>query len=154
MAMGKEIMGGSMIERSSFVSSTKVFLNHGKNNNMFLVKHLEKRRAVVPLRKVVKGPVVAAVSEDQVKSLLLVSVPAEKAEKFKVRAVVTVKNKNKQDFKDKIVKHLDCLTDNIGRNIVLQLVSTGIDPSKPLSYSGCVRQYILLSKKTSIFFVT
>ncbi|KAK4591378.1 hypothetical protein RGQ29_021546 [Quercus rubra] len=128
MAMGKEIMGGSMIERSSFVSSTKVFLNHGKNNNMFLVKHLEKRRAVVPLRKVVKGPVVAAVSEDQVKSLLLVSVPAEKAEKFKVRAVVTVKNKNKQDFKDKIVKHLDCLTDNIGRNIVLQLVSTEIDP--------------------------
>ena len=139
MAMGKEIMGGSMIERSSFVSSTKVFLNHGKNNNMFLVKHLEKRRAVVPLRKVVKGPVVAAVSEDLVKSVPVVSVTAEK---FRVRAVVTVKNKNKQDFKDKIVKHLDCLTDNIGRNIVLQLVSTEIDPSKPISYSGCVRQYI------------
>ena len=139
MAMGKEIMGGSMIERSSFVSSTKVFLNHGKNNNMFLVKHLEKRRAAVPLRKVVKGPVVAAVSEDLVKSVPVVSVTAEK---FRVRAVVTVENKNKQDFKDKIVKHLDCLTDNIGRNIVLQLVSTEIDPSKPISYSGCVRQYI------------
>ncbi|KAK7839814.1 linoleate 13s-lipoxygenase 3-1 [Quercus suber] len=125
MAMGKEIMGGSMIERSSFLSSTKVFLNHGKNNNVFLVKHLEKRRAVVPLRKVVKGPVVAAVSEDLVKSVPVVPVPAEK---FKVRAVVTVKNKNKQDFKDKIVKHLDSLTDKIGKNIVLQLVSTEIDP--------------------------
>lgn len=51
---------------------------------------------------------------------------------------MTVKNKNKQDFKDKIVKHLDSLTDKIGRNIVLQLVSTEIDPSKPISYSSCV----------------
>ena len=51
MAMGKEIMGCSIIERSSFVSSTKVFLNHGKNNNnnnMFLVKPLQKRMVLVP----------------------------------------------------------------------------------------------------------
>ena len=134
MAMGKEIMGCSIIERSSFVSSTKVFLNHGKNNNnMFLVKPLQKRRVLVPLRKVVKHPVVAAVSEDLVKAVPIVSVPAEKAEKFKVRAVVTVKNKNKEEFKDKIMKHLDSFTDKIGRNIVLQLVSTEIDPSKPIS---------------------
>ena len=133
MAMGKEIMGCSIIERSSFVSSTKVFLNHGKNNNMFLVKPLQKRRVLVPLRKVVKHPVVAAVSEDLVKAVPIVSVPAEKAEKFKVRAVVTVKNKNKEEFKDKIMKHLDSFTDKIGRNIVLQLVSTEIDPSKPTS---------------------
>ena len=132
MAMGKEIMGCSIIERSSFVSSTKVFLNHG-NNNMFLVKPLQKRRVLVPLRKVVKHPVVAAVSEDLVKAVPIVSVPAEKAEKFKVRAVVTVKNKNKEEFKDKIAKHLDAFTDKIGRNIVLQLVSTEIDPSKPIS---------------------
>ena len=132
MAMGKEIMGCSIIERSSFVSSTKVFLNHG-NNNMFLVKPLKKRRVLVPLRKVVKHPVVAAVSEDLVKAVPIVSVPAEKAEKFKVRAVVTVKNKNKEEFKDKIMKHLDSFTDKIGRNIVLQLVSTEIDPSKPIS---------------------
>ena len=132
MAMGKEIMGCSIIERSSFVSSTKVFLNHGKNN-MFLVKPLQKRRVLVPLRKVVKHPVVAAVSEDLVKAVPIVSVPAEKAEKFKVRAVVTVKNKNKEEFKDKIMKHLDSFTDKIGRNIALQLVSTEIDPSKPIS---------------------
>ena len=89
---------------------------------MFLVKPLQKRRVLVPLRKVVKHPVVAAVSEDLVKA-----VPIEKAEKFKVRAVVTVKNKNKEEFKDKIAKHLDAFTDKIGRNIVLQLVSTEID---------------------------
>ena len=85
-----------------------------------------------------KGPV-AAVSEDLVKAVPF-SVPAEKAEKFKVRAVVTVKNKSKEDFKDTIVKNLDAFTDKIGRNIVLQLVSTEIDPSKPISPSGYVRQ--------------
>ena len=49
-----------------------MFLNHGKNNNnnnMFLVKPLQKRRVLVPLRKVVKHPVVAAVSEDLVKAV-------------------------------------------------------------------------------------
>lgn len=129
MAISKEIMGGSMIERSSFVSSTNVFLNQ-KKQNMLMVNPvlvpLERRRVVVPLRKVVKGPV-AAVSEDLVKAVPF-SVPAEKAEKFKVRAVVTVKNKSKEDFKDTIVKNLDAFTDKIGRNIVLQLVSTEIDP--------------------------
>lgn len=141
MAISKEIMGGSMIERSSFVSSTNVFLNQ-KKQNMLMVNPvlvpLERRRVVVPLRKVVKGPV-AAVSEDLVKAVPF-SVPAEKAEKFKVRAVVTVKNKSKEDFKDTIVKNLDAFTDKIGRNIVLQLVSTEIDPSKPISPSGYVRQ--------------
>ena len=133
-------MGGCRtIERSSFVSSTKVFLNHG-NNNMLLVKPLQKRRVLVPLRKVVKHPVVAAVSEDLVKA-----VPIEKAEKFKVRAVVTVKNKNKEEFKDKIAKHLDAFTDKIGRNIVLQLVSTEIDPRKPISV------FLLLGVSDNIF---
>ena len=142
MAMGKEIMGCSIIERSSFVSSTKVFLNHGKNNNMFLVKPLQKRRVLVPLRKVVKHPVVAAVSEDLVKAVPIVSVPAEKS---KVRAVVTEKNKNKEEFKDKIAKHLDAFTDKIGRNIVLQLVSTEIDPRKPISV------FLLLGVSDNIF---
>ena len=92
-----------------------------------------------------KHPVVAAVSEDLVKAVPFVSVPAEKAEKFKVRAVVTVKNKNKEEFKDKIAKHFDAFTDKIGRNIVLQLVSTEIDPSKPISV------FLLLGVSDNIF---
>ncbi|KAF5466362.1 hypothetical protein F2P56_016293 [Juglans regia] len=132
MAMAKEIMGGSLIQRSSFVSSSKVFLNPSfqkKKQNQFLVNPLvvplEKTR-FVRMRKVVRGPV-AAISEDLVKRLP-VAVSADKAEKFKVRAVVTVRNKNKEDLKDKIVKHLDAITDKIGLNVVLQLVSTEIDP--------------------------
>ncbi|KAG2728640.1 hypothetical protein I3760_01G214500 [Carya illinoinensis] len=131
MAMAKEIMGGSLIQRSSFVSSSKVFLNPSfqkKQNHFFvnpLVVPLEKTR-LVRLRKVVRGPV-AAISEDLVKPVP-VAVPADKGDKFKVRAVVTVRNKNKEDLKDKIVKHLDAITDKIGMNVVLQLVSTEIDP--------------------------
>uniref|UniRef100_A0A7N2KWA8 Peptidase C19 ubiquitin carboxyl-terminal hydrolase domain-containing protein n=1 Tax=Quercus lobata TaxID=97700 RepID=A0A7N2KWA8_QUELO len=92
-----------------------------------------KKDGIGALRKVMKHPVVAAVSEDLVKVVLIVSVPTEKAEKFKVRTVVTMKNRNKEEFKDKFAKHLDTFTDKIGRNIVLQLVSIEIDPSKPIS---------------------
>ena len=92
-----------------------------------------------------KHPVVAAVSEDLVKVVLIVSVPAEKAEKFKVRTVVTMKNRNKEEFKDKFAKHLDTFTDKIGRNIVLQLVSIEIDPSKPISV------FLLLGVSDNIF---
>lgn len=75
------------------------------------------------MRRAAKTPVVAAVSEDLVRAV------AEKAVKFKVRAVVTVRNKNNEDFKEKIFKRLDALTEVVGRNVVLELVSTEIDPS-------------------------
>lgn len=148
MAMAKEIMGVSLIQRSSFVSSSKVFLNPSfqkKKQNQLLVNPvvvpLEKTR-IVRLRKVMRGPV-AAISEDLMKPVP-VAVPTDKAEQFKVRAVVTVRNKNKEDLKDKIVKHLDAITDKIGFNVVLQLVSTEIDPSKPFfPPSGCVRKYLV-----------
>ncbi|XP_062154340.1 linoleate 13S-lipoxygenase 3-1, chloroplastic-like [Alnus glutinosa] len=120
MAMAKEIMGVSLIDRSSFLTKQNKFVV-----NPFALP-LEKRRAV-PLRKVVRGPV-AAISEDLVKKALPPPVPSDKTEKLKVRAVVTVRNKSKEDFKDSIVKHLDAFTDKIGRNVVLQLVSTEIDP--------------------------
>jgi hypothetical protein len=132
MAMAKEIMGVSLIDRSSFLTKQNKFLV-----NPFALP-LEKRRAV-PLRKVVRGPV-AAISEDLVKKALPLPVPSDKTEKFKVRAVVTVRNKSKEDLKDSIVKHLDAFTDKIGRNVVLQLVSTEIDPSKPIFFLYfCVR---------------
>lgn len=125
MAMAKEIMGASLIDRSSFLRKQGQFLV-----SPFLVP-LEKRRSV-PLRKFVRGPT-AAISEDLVKKVLPLPLPADKAEKFKVRAVVTVRNKSKEDFKDSLVKHLDAFTDKIGRNVVLQLVSTEIDSSMPIS---------------------
>ncbi|KAJ1390756.1 PLAT/LH2 domain [Sesbania bispinosa] len=128
MALAKEIMGSSLIHRSSFVSSTKVFLPNSfqQKQGQFSVNPilvpLENRR-VMRLRKAARFPV-AAISEDFVKA----SVLPEKPVQFKVRAVVTVRNKIKEDFKETIVKHFDAVTDKLGRNVVLELISTEIDP--------------------------
>ncbi|KAB2061012.1 hypothetical protein ES319_A10G058400v1 [Gossypium barbadense] len=132
MAVAKEMMGCS-----SFVSSSKVFLNstygfQQKQNRFLFVKPVwvpmeQKRR--VHLRKAAKVPVVAAISEDLIKAKAK-AVPAqkEKAVEFKVTATITIRNKNKEDFKETLVKHFDAFTDMIGRNVVLELISTEEDP--------------------------
>nr|XP_043614237.1 lipoxygenase 1, chloroplastic [Erigeron canadensis] len=70
-----------------------------------------------------RSPVVAAISEDLVKL-----VRVEKPVTFNVRAVLTVRNKIKEDFKDTILKKIDAFTDQIGRNVEIQLYSINIDP--------------------------
>ncbi|KAK7381868.1 hypothetical protein VNO80_00417 [Phaseolus coccineus] len=130
MTLTKQITGSSLLERSLFVPSSPSSL---LNQTRFLVP-LENKR-VVRVRKAAKFPV-AAISEDLVKSSSSSSPPssssssvsAEKPVKFKVRAVITVRNKIKEDLKETIVKHIDALTDRIGRNVVLELVSTETDP--------------------------
>ncbi|RDX81330.1 Linoleate 13S-lipoxygenase 3-1, chloroplastic, partial [Mucuna pruriens] len=130
MPLAKELIGFS-----SFVSasSSKVFLH---NNTTFQQKQgqlwvqpvlvpLENKR-VIKLRKVARFPV-AAISEDLIKTTL--TAHAEKPVQFKVRAVVTVRNKIKEDFKETMLKHFDAINDRIGtRNVVLELISTEIDP--------------------------
>ncbi|KAK9081615.1 hypothetical protein Syun_031398 [Stephania yunnanensis] len=123
MAGAKElIMGSFMVERTAFVPSTRlVFGPHLQNKLCFspaLVSGCGSERRV---GSVGRGSV-AAISQDFVK------VVSEKPVKFKVRAVVTVRKKNKEDLKETINKHLDALTDKLGRNVVLELVSTEIDP--------------------------
>ncbi|XP_068303074.1 linoleate 13S-lipoxygenase 3-1, chloroplastic-like [Pyrus communis] len=118
MALAKQIIGSSLIEKSQFFSSS---------SKLFLARPslVPSQRRLVHLRRAQRGPV-AAISEDLVKIVPVFS--AEKPAKLKVRAVVTVRNKIKEDFKEAISKHLDSLTDKIGRNVVLELVSTGLDP--------------------------
>ncbi|CAN6570996.1 unnamed protein product [Malus baccata var. baccata] len=118
MALAKEIIGSSLIEKSEFFSSSsKLFLARASL--------VPSQRRLVHLRRAQRGPV-AAISEDLVKIVPVFS--AEKPAKLKVRAVVTVRNKIKEDFKEAISKHLDSLADKIGRNVVLELVSTELDP--------------------------
>ncbi|KAL1551765.1 linoleate 13S-lipoxygenase [Salvia divinorum] len=125
MALARELMGLSLMEKSSFLASatsTRLVLNQ-KRSRSFLP--LEGRRVQVVIRRSTTTTTpVAAISED----LDLVKVLPEKAVKFKVRAVVTVRNKNKEDLKETLVKHLDAFTDKIGRNVVLELISTDFDP--------------------------
>ncbi|GMI93682.1 lipoxygenase 3, Arabidopsis thaliana lipoxygenase 3 [Hibiscus trionum] len=127
MALAKEMMGCSLIQRSSFVSSSRVFLTcsgnaRQKQNRFFPVKPVYVPS--VHLRKV-SPVVVAAVSEDLIKAA---PNQKEKAVKFKVRAAVTIRNKNKEDFKETLVKHFDAFTDMLGRNVVLELISNEQDP--------------------------
>lgn len=147
MAVAKEMMGYSLIEKTSFLSSSKLFLNCSCNNTTFRQKQKQKQmrflvnpvlvsldhqRRPVNLSQVSKPPVVSAISEDLVKSS--VHDQNKKEVKVKVRAAVTVRNKNKEDFKETLLKHLDAFTDRIGRNIVLELISTEEDPSKCFSF--------------------
>uniref|UniRef100_A0A6V7QTT3 C2 domain-containing protein n=1 Tax=Ananas comosus var. bracteatus TaxID=296719 RepID=A0A6V7QTT3_ANACO len=72
------------------------------------------------------GVVVAAISKEAA-----VKVAVEKkaaSAKMKARAALTVRRKSKEDFKDAIAGHLDALADMIGRNVVLELISTDVDP--------------------------
>lgn len=139
MALAKEIMGRSLIQRSSFVPSSRILLN--QRNTQILFSPINHHPSRVMLRKVNRTTPVAAISEDLMmgKGAAAAATPVEKEElverekesaaaKIKVRASVTVRNKNKEDFKETVMKHLDALAEKIGWNVVLELVSTEIDP--------------------------
>ncbi|KAJ9559605.1 hypothetical protein OSB04_004765 [Centaurea solstitialis] len=117
MALVKEILGCSMIEKSPFLKTFNRSQNRLNWGRDFAPIDGFRRR----VRR--RAPVVAAISEDLAKF-----VKAEKAVTFKVRAVLTVRNKNQEDFKETIVKKFDAFADQIGRNVVLELYSTDIDP--------------------------
>ncbi|OIW21821.1 hypothetical protein TanjilG_12080 [Lupinus angustifolius] len=125
MALCNESIGSSFIERSS----TRIHLQ--QKQNLFSGRPgfvpLRNRR-VVRLRKVAKFPV-AALSTNLVKSSSSSSsVPVEKPVKFKVRAVVIVRNKINEDLTELLVKQLDAIADSFGNNVVLELLSIDIDP--------------------------
>lgn len=140
MALANEIMGSRLIfERSSLASpfQSRFSIKKRTQRTQFSINPFDPR----PMRAANSGSVVAAISEDLVKTLRINTVgrkqekeeEEEKAVKFKVRAVATVRNKNKEDFKETLAKHLDAFTDKIGRNVVLELISTQVDPSKSLT---------------------
>ncbi|KAL5698365.1 linoleate 13S-lipoxygenase [Ranunculus cassubicifolius] len=111
-------MGSSLIfntKQSSLLPSTSTFLLNSKK--LCFSPVLQKRNSRKP------HSVFAVISSEK-----LVRVVPEKPVKFKVRAVVTVRNNLKEDFKEAIAKHFDALTDMIGRNVVLELISTEINP--------------------------
>lgn len=136
MALVKEIMGSSshVLDRSSpFITSSSKILGLNKNllfyptnGKRFCVSCVEKGDSQI--KKVVRTSPISAISDK------IGRIVPEKPVRFKVRAVVTVKNKNKEDLKETIVKQLDAFTDKIGRNVVLELVSSDTDPSKLLFF--------------------
>ncbi|OAY63607.1 Glucose-6-phosphate isomerase, cytosolic [Ananas comosus] len=82
------------------------------------------------------GVVVAAISKEAA-----VKVAVEKkvvSAKTKARAALTVRRKSKEDFKDAIADHLNALADMIGRNVVLELISTDVDPSLSMASNSLI----------------
>ncbi|KAJ3673639.1 hypothetical protein LUZ60_005631 [Juncus effusus] len=81
------------------------------------------KASIKPLKR--RPLTVAAISEE----LDMVKVKTEETSvKKKVRAALTVRRKHKEDIKDAIANHLEGFSDMIGRNVVLELISTKIDP--------------------------
>ncbi|KAL5995111.1 hypothetical protein ACLOJK_025169 [Asimina triloba] len=142
MAFAKGILGSSLIDRSSMISTSRsLFLNTQHSRVRFSPLSLPAEKKKVSLRRVVRVPK-AAISEELVKSTA-----EEKPVKFKVRAVVTVRKKSKEDLKETIVKHFDALSEKIGRNVVLELISTELDPktTKPKSSRSVVKDWLAKS---------
>lgn len=114
-------MGCSITEKSPFVSLNELKSISYNQNQVFV----NPRRLNDSIRTKVL-PVKAAISDDLAKF-----VKAEKGVTFKVRAVLTVRNKYQEDFKETIVKKIDAFADQIGRNVVIAIYSTDVDPSTP-----------------------
>ncbi|XP_047173767.1 linoleate 13S-lipoxygenase 3-1, chloroplastic-like [Vigna umbellata] len=92
---------------------------------------------------------VAAISQDFIKTTLRVH--AEKPVQFKVRAVVTVRNKIRENFRETMLKHLDAISDSIGtRNVVLELIGTDIDPKRKSPKKSNKAALKNWSKKSSV----
>ncbi|KAJ0987333.1 hypothetical protein J5N97_005689 [Dioscorea zingiberensis] len=128
MAATKELLSSSfLVQRSSPISSTSSLLLLHRDHNKLCFSPtfapLRPKNNNLNVKRAVRRPVAAVVSEKMV-----MSTAVERPVKFKVRASVTVKRKMKKDLKESFFDQLDAFTDKIGRNIVLELVSTDIDP--------------------------
>eukprot|EP01018_Ginkgo_biloba_P004876 Gb_16198 [translate_table: standard] len=82
------------------------------------------------------------------------AVEPEKAVQFNVKAIVTIRKKQKEGLREVIEKHWDSLIDGIGQNILLQLVSDRIDPttnsgkrSKESPLKGWLQKSIIRAEK-------
>ncbi|CAI9776532.1 unnamed protein product [Fraxinus pennsylvanica] len=128
MALAREIIGSSLTQKFAFLDPSNFLVN--RKHDQFCFNPVPAQRKRFQVKRASKVPIlVAAISED----LDLVKVVPDKAVKFKVRTVVTVKNKHKEDLKETIAKRWDALTDKIGRNVMLEFVITDIDPRLSLN---------------------
>ncbi|WOL02641.1 putative lipoxygenase 6 [Canna indica] len=134
MAACNEIVSFSQLERSSFLPGSRSVLLRGNQHKLFsaslaLRANEQARSSRLPSLK-------SAISEEAI-------VTGKQKEKVKFRAALTVKRKNKEDLKEVIVNQLDALSDKIGRNVVLELISTVINPrtKKPKSAATVIKDW-------------
>ncbi|XP_042432350.1 probable lipoxygenase 6 [Zingiber officinale] len=127
MAACGEIMSFS---ETSFLTISGPLLrrgNHNKHCLAFPVLYPDEPGRGSRLRpaKTMPTPVKAATNEDVVK---MMAGKQAKMDKVMLRAALTVRRKHKEDIKEAVVNQLDALTDRIGWNVALELISTEINP--------------------------
>ncbi|GKA16502.1 linoleate 13S-lipoxygenase 3-1, chloroplastic [Tanacetum coccineum] len=121
MALAKELMGTSILqEKQPFINSKA-----RKPMHQNPVSTSQNGSFKISTKVVV---VKSAISEDIAKFVTKSDSKGKKVS-FKVRGVLTVRNKVQEDFKETLVKKIDAFADQlIGRNVVLELFSLDIDP--------------------------
>ncbi|KAG0447540.1 hypothetical protein HPP92_028283 [Vanilla planifolia] len=122
MALQSEIAAFSLLDRSSLLPDLKTVKFGSKHSSSlcfnYPVRTLVRRTSSGSLRSI--RPPAATISEE------VLSLVVGKPVKIKVRAAVTVRRKNKEDFREAIANQVDALSEKIGRNVVLELISTEI----------------------------
>ncbi|GKD27448.1 hypothetical protein Tco_1233662, partial [Tanacetum coccineum] len=123
MALAKEFMGTSILqEKQSFINSKALKPMHHHNHVSISQNGSFRIRTKVVVVK-------SAISEDIAKFVTKSGEKDSKKVSFKVRGVLTVRNKVQEDFKETLVKKIDAFADQlIGWNIVLELFSLDIHP--------------------------
>ncbi|GKE72459.1 hypothetical protein Tco_1534500, partial [Tanacetum coccineum] len=122
MALDKELMGPSILQQKqpSFIINSLQPMHH--HNHVSISENGSRIGSKVVVVK-------SAISEDIAKFVTKSGEKDSKKVSFKVRGVLTVRNKVQEDFKETLVKKIDAFADQlIGRNVVVELFSLDIDP--------------------------
>ncbi|KAG6516041.1 hypothetical protein ZIOFF_026488 [Zingiber officinale] len=129
MAASSEILGSSFLQQTSLLPSwnSPLFRRDEQSRLSLTPPPKQSRRRSC---RAVRPPLAAVV----IKERFVKVEREEKAVKFKVRAAVTVRRKN-EDLGGAIANQVDALCDKLGRSVLMELVSTEMDPGtrKPRS---------------------
>ncbi|XP_072977976.1 putative lipoxygenase 5 [Typha angustifolia] len=121
MAASMDLLSTSLLQKTPLLPSSTALYLRGEQRKLLFSS--AKQRRVHGIKKASKIPMVAAAITER-----LVRVEMEKPVKFMVRAAVTVRRKRKAGIKEKTANQLDAYSDKIGRNVILELISTETDP--------------------------
>ncbi|WOL20189.1 lipoxygenase 5 [Canna indica] len=130
-----EMLSSSLLQRTPLLpySSSPLYGGSEQSRGLFLspASFSVKQRRTCTVARAVRSPAAAVVLTEKFVRVE----PEEKPVRFKVRAAVTLRRKKTEKVQETIANQLDAFSDKIGRSVVLELVSTEIDPrtKKPKS---------------------
>ncbi|CAD5165103.1 unnamed protein product [Musa acuminata subsp. malaccensis] len=122
-----EMLGSSLLRTTTPLlrsSSSSLFPGDRPSDLLFSHASFPSRQRIGLARRVVRSPVAAVVLTER----FVRTEAEEKPVWFKVQAAVTVRRRKQEDLKESIANQVDAFLDKMGKNVVMELVSTEIDP--------------------------